>query len=1210
MGLVASSLPILDRFRVIRPLGEGGMGKVFEAEDLQSGARVALKMLSSLTPDSIRRFKAEFRALRDLHHPNLVRLGELLEQSGNWFFTMEVVDGVELLEFVRQGRTAGFAERELRAVLGQLADGLTALHDAGKVHRDVKPSNIRVGPDGRVVLLDFGLVTDADPKHQSSRRSILGTAAYMAPEQGSAQPLGPAADWYAVGVILYEALTGALPFDGHILEVILQKQQSEPPAPRTRAAAIPGDLNDLCVCLLRREPGARANGAEILRVVGRPVAAAKREPAAAGSMFVGRQRELDELARALADTLCGEPTVVVVEGESGVGKSALVRRFRDSLEERRDDALILTGRCYERESVPYKGFDSLMDALAQHLRHLDQVDAAFLLPEDTALLARVFPVLHRVPAARRFVPDADSGEAIGPELRTKAFAALRELFRRIGERATLVVSIDDFQWADDDSLALLREIVSGEHAPRMLLVVAMRAQDPQRLAPALAALDAVHRLRRLPLTGLAPAESAELALRLCDRYAARGADAESLAQQANGHPFFLGELVRYAAHQQAPHAPVRIEDALTHRVGQLDPLARRLLATVVAAGAPLATAIAAAAARLSPELAAASLGTLRAAMFVRSGAGDTIEPYHDRVREVVYGLMPEEERREVHASLAEAFEDAEPAHRDPHALVRHLLAARRTERAARTAIEAAGLAVKTLAFERAAELFQVALSVGSQRDAERLDLMIQRARALASAGRSLDAADAYLAGAEIAPTRAKQLELRRLAAQHFLFSGHLERALSEMRAILDDIGLTLPATPRAVVASLVWNRLRLRVRGLEWRSRDVSEIPPQVLESLEVHKALAVGLALTDSVRGVLCGAKSLRLALDVGERGAVARGLAQVACNRATLGGPKARAQIAPLFAQAREIAASMGDAYLTGFAAGCSGIASFLMGDFRRAVDELDESERTLRPIPGVTFELCNVRVVRMVALRHMGLMRQVASEHDLYVRDARQRKDRFTETTIIRAASLTWLARGMPERAVEELGRSSWPPLDENGLVHVQHHYDLRAEAEHALYVGRGHEVRPRQRRGIDILARSLLMRVQILRCDFTWYRARCALAELLVRPDAQLRREVLGFARRLRAEGVGYAATWAELVTAGVRAADGDRDAAAAALRNTMELGERHDVLIGRAAAERRLGEVVGGMLGTEMIARADTWMRAQGIVSPEAMTDVIAPGFRS
>src|SRR5262249_61037996 len=133
--------------------------------------------------------------------------------------------------------------------------------------------------------------------------------------------------------------------------------------------------------------------------------------------------------------------------------------------------------------------------------------------------------------------------------------------------------------------------------------------------------------------------------------------------------------------------------ALGPGAGRLAPPAGRFRAAGGAGGAPLPTGGAPGGARLSPELATTSLGTLRAAMFVRGGAGDSVEPYHDRVREVAYAMMSEAERRDVHASLADAFEEAEPTHRDPHALVRHLLAAGLTERAARTAIEAAGLAV-------------------------------------------------------------------------------------------------------------------------------------------------------------------------------------------------------------------------------------------------------------------------------------------------------------------------------------------------------------------------------------------------------------------------------------------------------------------------------------------------------------------------------------
>ena len=547
-ALDPSTLPVLHAFRVLRPLGRGGMGRVFEAEDRRSGARTAIKMLSSLTPDAIGRFKAEFRALRDLHHPNLVRLGELFEVDGRWFFTMELVDGVDFLDFVRppalasaafdEGDTVSgrdtvrngapmpglFDEQRLRSALGQLAEGLIALHRAGKLHRDVKPSNIRVDRGGRVVLLDFGLVTEIAPSRSSSEHGVVGTALYMAPEQGAAQPLGPAADWYAVGVTLYEALTGALPLDGPFLEVLIQKQRRDPLPPRALAGNVPADLDDLCVRLLARDPARRAGAEQVLCALGArtpapPPAAA--EHVTVGSVFVGRTRELGELRRAFQGAMRGEVTAVVVEGESGVGKSALIRRFCASLDETDPDVVVLSGRCYERESVPYKGFDSIMEAMARHLRHMDQVDAALCLPRDTGLLARLFPALHRVPAVRRAISTAAAAPS-GPDLRVRAFSAVRSLLERTGERSPLVIWIDDFQWADADSLALLAELLQGADVPRMLLLLTLRngSGHDVRTSDALLDLDKAHRVCRMQLGGLDPIESSELAEALCRQYAA------------------------------------------------------------------------------------------------------------------------------------------------------------------------------------------------------------------------------------------------------------------------------------------------------------------------------------------------------------------------------------------------------------------------------------------------------------------------------------------------------------------------------------------------------------------------------------------------------------------------------------------------------------------------------------------------------------------
>src|SRR5262249_10863101 len=186
--------------------GEGGMGVVYEAFDDEREGVVALKTLRVIDAEARLRFKTEFRALQDIQHPNLVQLGELIEVEGKLFFTMELVQGVDFLSYVRKDagpqsasdwptatvdqpfpavapppRKPGFDEPRLRAALSQLARGLAALHAAGKVHRDIKPSNILVTDAGRVVLLDFGLVEDVAGQKRTS--PLAGTAAFMAPEQ-------------------------------------------------------------------------------------------------------------------------------------------------------------------------------------------------------------------------------------------------------------------------------------------------------------------------------------------------------------------------------------------------------------------------------------------------------------------------------------------------------------------------------------------------------------------------------------------------------------------------------------------------------------------------------------------------------------------------------------------------------------------------------------------------------------------------------------------------------------------------------------------------------------------------------------------------------------------------------------------------------------------------------------------------------------------
>src|SRR5262245_12670401 len=308
-----------ERFTLRRRLGAGGMGVVHEALDRRMDKIVALKTLTRAEAAHIYRFKREFRTLADVSHPNLVSLYELMSDGRHWFFTMELVKGVTFVQYVRpeaplpsngsvtdalpgprsvrqsnsEAETEEFDsshislesgetsfeeapqlpralykldESRLRSALRQLAEGVNRLHEMGKLHRDLKPSNVLVDGDGRVVILDFGLVEDVEPELHETL--LAGTPDYMAPEQGAQMAISKASDWYSVGVMLYQALTGRLPYKGKFFEVMMGKQTRDPIQPVEINPDTPQDLNRLCMKLLRRDPESRPTGREVLRALG------------------------------------------------------------------------------------------------------------------------------------------------------------------------------------------------------------------------------------------------------------------------------------------------------------------------------------------------------------------------------------------------------------------------------------------------------------------------------------------------------------------------------------------------------------------------------------------------------------------------------------------------------------------------------------------------------------------------------------------------------------------------------------------------------------------------------------------------------------------------------------------------------------------------------------------------------------------------------
>ena len=458
-------------------------------------------------------------------------------------------------------------EGRLREAFAQLGRGLAVLHAAGKVHRDVKPSNVLVTAEGRVVLLDFGLVTESRRGREHTDLRPMGTADYMAPEQASGAAVEAASDWYALGVMLYRALTGRLPFDGPAVEVLVRKQRVEPAPPRLVLSAVPDDLDALCVELLRIDPAARPPERDILRRLGvteDAIAPVETEPeAAASASLVGREPELAALERALDETRKRRAVTVVLGGEPGVGKSTLVRAFVERAIARDPTTVVLAGRCHEHEAVPYKAIDGVVDALSRTLRRLPEADAAALLPRHAALLAQVFPVLGRVePVARapRLLETLDP-----KELRGHVFLALRELLVRLADRRPVIAVIDDLQWTDADSLALLRALLRPPDAPSLLFLATLREGGQDVIG------ELEGEVRQVSLGNLDEAHAVALAAHLLGRVAASGPiSAEEIARESGGHPLFIDELVRHAVLLGEHAGALQLEDALGARISRLE----------------------------------------------------------------------------------------------------------------------------------------------------------------------------------------------------------------------------------------------------------------------------------------------------------------------------------------------------------------------------------------------------------------------------------------------------------------------------------------------------------------------------------------------------------------------------------------------------------------------------------------------------------------
>jgi len=1198
------------RFSIQRRIGEGGMGAVFEAHDEQRRSAVAIKTLSWLDPSSIYRIKNEFRSLADVSHPNLCRLHELFSDDG-WFFSMELVNGERFDEWVRPNRILD--EPRLRDALAQLADGVAAIHDAGKLHRDLKPSNVLVAEDGRVVVLDFGLAVDGNADNigrTALDEGISGTPAYMAPEQASGAAATAASDLYAIGAMLFVALTGRPPFEGRVGEILAAKQRDAAPRVRTVFADAPQDLALLCDQLLERDQAQRPDASRLRAELGRlgrtsvaPAGLTNTTPER--DHFFGRETELAQLNAAYEAMVTGQTVVMFVAGESGMGKSALVHCFLDHVRSQRR-AVVLEGRCYERESVPFKALDSVVDNLSRYLHNLKREEAGDLMPRDVFALARLFPVLDRVGAVAQVpsktIPDPQ-------ELQQRAFGALSELLGRIRDRRPLVLFVDDLQWTDRDSTVVIDYLLTQPAPTPFMLIVSHRSEG----ADADALLQQTRRsagknpqVNCHSLTvGKLPAPAAQLlAQRLLGE--STPADAAGIAAEGGGSPFLIGELVRQARLEGAGSTQLTLRQAVMRHVHFLPARARSLLDVLAVAGRPLAAQIAVDAADATHEAVDALLFERLARTARGSSDGRVLECYHDKIRESVCEALAPAALRAVHLRLGEQL--SARADVDPEHLALHFHGAGEHTRATVYYERAGDASAVALAFDHAARQYQQALALDDSDPTRARALRVKLGSMLASAGSSRDAAGVYRAAC-VGARPEQALDYMRTASHLLTTSGYLDEGRVLLGEVLAAIGLSLPRSRRRALAAALVSRVRLALRGL--RLSDPVALAPSDDARLVAMWTVVQGSLGNDPFLMVDMAARYARSALDMGSPAHAARALSMEA-YLVSFNGPGTHARTQPLIATAQSLADQLSAPELLGWLLEIRGCVFAHEGRFAEAKPVLTEAlECFTSRGTAVPFELAGGRLYHMNASNHLGHFREIATTATGIVENSLRRGDLYQATGVTGFAVPAWLAHLGGDEA-KLLFREAKGRYQPQSNFQWSDYLILVADLNIALYDGHPQDGVALAADQWSALEQSQLLRMRIASALMHYYRAGCAISTMqrtqaTRRSLASMARSSAGILRKTR---LPHALGWAAVIEAGLALAERRLEVVAQRLRSAAASFDSTQLSLYSAATRRRLGQLIGGDEGHALSIAGEAAMRVEGVVDIEATTEMLAPGCRT
>ncbi|MBK7829059.1 ABC transporter substrate-binding protein [Nannocystis sp.] len=680
------------RYEVLAELGQGGMGVVYRARDQVLGREVAIKIISAtggVTDDAERRFRSEAQTIAQLGHPAIISIYDFGRDAGVLFYVMPVIEGLSLQEMIR-------ATIDLPSVIDigiAVAEALAYTHARGIVHRDVKPANILVsrGEQGvpRVTVMDFGLARSVDDDPLTRTGVLIGTVAYLSPENITGKMADAASDIYALGNVLYECIAGEPPFVGEPQTILYRIAHEYPQPLHDRGITVDPELAAIVMSCLAKapidRPASMAALARSLRqvrarllhagptqnslVVG-PVRRAQATP------LIGRQHELADLQQRLNRMLTGEGHFVVLGGDAGVGKTRLVAEL-ESLASARG-LTVLHGQLAEQDGPsPYYG---LCEVLVDFFRQRETGGGP--LPElaDVAGdLIACFPTLGEIEALRAAAGELPHAAttARASDNRAQLFEALARVFVRLTSVGPLLLVFEDLH-AAGASIEALQYIVRRLAATPTLIVATYRTTEVERHHPIHRMLEELRGSRRfasLTLGPLSRSEHRNLLTSLLGDVPVSDLVVDHLYATTEGNPFFTGEVVRSLLSNEtaaegadtwlllspshlSSALPATIQQAIDRRLGRLPEALREILVCATVIGKTFDARELEQLAREGDDLDEAIDRLVQEGLLVeeRSSRGDRLSFASGVVREVLYAQIPRRRRRGLHRRYATYLE--------------------------------------------------------------------------------------------------------------------------------------------------------------------------------------------------------------------------------------------------------------------------------------------------------------------------------------------------------------------------------------------------------------------------------------------------------------------------------------------------------------------------------------------------------------------------